>query len=217
MTTRKISCLFGLLSACLLLVAGCSNQQTQKIQVAQIKHDRSFYCEDIPFGTDYQTIFKQYYHEKMDPESDQFKEWRNVVTQPNGYRSLNPVVKRQLYDLEWSVNFGFDDTDALYMTAYNCTTEPENFEPMIEKLTNDCYQAFGDASLSQSEFLALVNDTANDQVGSYWTAEDGSYFQLYMLRTDNKILTSIVAGSGDSVELLSGAGELPGLLNFNNS
>ncbi len=210
MTIRQTFCLFGVLGVCLLL-GGCQNQQAQKIQIAQLKDNGSFYSEDLPFGTDYQTVFKQYYDEKMDPESDQFEEWRNTVVESNNYRSINPVAKRQLYDLEWSVNFGFDDADALYMTVYNCTTQPEEFAPMIEKLADDCYQAYGEASLPQDEFLTLVNDSANGRVGSYWTAEDGSYLQLYTLRTDDKILTSIITGTSGSAELLSGAGELPNI------
>lgn len=196
----------------LLLVTSCSSGQKDTIKLSDMGSTASFYYqEDIPFGTNYQTIFDEYYDEKIDPESDQFEDYRNAVVQENGYRSVTPVKTETMYGVPWTTNFNFDENGLLYLGIYNGSFEREDFEKLIPQIVSDCYDAFGESDLSREEFLSLLLDPENDLVSEYWTADDETFFQVMRMCTSNKVTLSICVGQSDRVSLWSGAKELPSI------
>ncbi len=197
-----ILCFFTVLSGC---------GQKNEIKIDDFKDENGTFCiEGIPVGTDYDTVYPKYASPEVDPESDNFEDWRNSVIS-NGHRTFSPTATREMYGKEWRMTFEFDETGALDNGGYGATLDEESFQTILPKVLDACYHTFGEPAsneYSKDEFTALFLDKENDKVSIYWKSE-GTYLTVISIRTAGKLSLNIMTGREESIELSSGASNLP--------
>ena len=174
------------------------------------------YSEKEPFGMTRAEAEELYADSLSEIADDRLEQWRVEVPS-----ELIPPENAVLFGREWMRQLSFDD-DVFYLGTYTTRMEPEEFAAEFPAILEDCYATFGEGSMTQAEYAALVEEAlaaeaagTPTRVSGYWTGGEDNYLQLYVLfgfRPGYEEVVIAVSGDTDRVAPFSGSDDLSGLM-----
>ena len=211
--------LFAAASALALLAAGlvsCGAPAPSDGAAAFRADDGYVYSQNEPFGMTRAEAEELYAGSLEEIADDPLEQWRVEVP-----TELIPPENAELFGREWMRQLSFED-DALYLGTYTTRMEPEEFTEEFPAILDAFYAEFGEGSLNQDEYEALVEEAVAAEaegtatrVSGYWTGGENNYPHLYVLlgvRPSYEEVVIAVSGGTGRVEPFSGSNDLTDFL-----
>lgn len=212
--------LFPILTAAVACAGLCfsCDSPAQNAGLSGFKSEEGYvYSEKEPFGMT-RAEAEELYAESLDEVAGDPQEgWRTQVP-----TELIPPENAEFLGLEWMRQLSFDG-DALYLGTYTTRIKPEEFPETFSEILDAFYTEFGEGSLNQDEYEALVEealaaeaDGKATRVSGYWTGGEDNYLHLYVLfgvRPSYEEVVIAVSGDTDRVAPFSGSDDLTDFLN----
>lgn len=198
-----------------VLYAGCCiscSKSTSTSELSEFQSEDGYvYSQNEPFGMTYDEAWELYADSLEEIADDPLEGWRTSAP-----TELIPPENAEFLGQEWMRQLSFDD-DTLYLGTYTTRIEPEKFAGEFSMMLDAFYAEFGEGSLSQDEYTALVEeaiaaeaDGTPTRVSGYWTGGDHNYLHLYALIGLKSYEEVVIAVNGgiDRVTPFSGSQDL---------
>lgn len=196
------------------------NKTVQSTDISDFRTEDGYvYSQDEPFGMNRAEAEKLYADSLAEIADDELEQWRVEVP-----TELIPPKNAEIFGREWMRQLSFDDDDTFYLGTYTTRMEPEDFAEDFPVILDAFYAEFGEGSLSQDEYEALVEeaiaaeaDGAATRVSGYWTGGENNYLHLYVLfgvRPSYEEIVIAISGDTDRVTPFSGSSDLTDLLSI---
>ena len=216
MKRRFTICALPVLAAFAALAVSCDSLAKTDGGAAFQSENGYVYSEDEPFGMTRAEAEELYADSLGEIADDRLEQWRVEVP-----TELIPPENAELFGREWMRQLSFDG-DAFYLGTYTTRMEPEEFDEEFPAILEDCYATFGEGSITQEEYEALVEEALAAEAGGtatrvsgYWTGGEDNYLHLYVLlgvRPGYEEVVIAVSGGTDRVRPFSGSDDLTGLM-----